>query len=100
MSAGLASQHFFGREVVSSLGMRLHLLQENPFDMLAGSRRQAAGIASSPPSAPPRATGRSILQIGSRLRAVRFAPGEHRSTSLPGSAHSFEPFLVPVAHFF
>ena len=93
MSAGLASQHFFGREVVSSFGTRLHLLRENPFDMLAG-------IASSPPSAPPRATGRFILQIGSRLRAVRFAPGEHRSTSLPGSARSFEPFLVPVAHFF
>ena len=53
-----------------------------------------AGIASSPPSAPPRATGRSILQIGSRLRAVRFAPGEHRSTSLLGSAHSFEPFFL------
>ena len=65
MSAGLASQHFFGREVVSSFGTRLHLLRENPFDMLAGGRDRFT--TSSPP--PPRATGRSILQIGSRLRA-------------------------------
>ena len=90
----------FLAEVVSSFGMPVHLLRENPFDMLAG-------IASSSPPSPSAAASDRPLHLANRVEITCLAIPSwrtsinflDRTTLLLAPSTLLSLFFAPVAGF-